>query len=310
MTKKWTKKEIRFLKENYISITVEDIANKLNRNKRSIYNKLHWLGLLKTKFISRSEILKEYYHKNFLLAGIKTATKHNHKGENNPMYGKSHSEKTKRLISLMRTKFKLSKTKLKKLYYQKNLSTIKISNLYNLNPETVRFRMKKFGIPRKKPSEANFGKKFTEEHKRKISQTRIIKNLSKGDKNPMSKPKNVKAWIKSNNIKPNKPEKFLIKLINKHDLPFIYNGNKADLIIGRRIPDFYNKNGKNHIIELFGEVFHNPNKSFFEVPPKRTEDGTIKYYRKFDYRVLIVWEKELENPDAVLKKIITFDGKQ
>ena len=112
MIKKWTEEEIEFLEGNYISITAGDIANKLNRNKQSVQNKLHELELKKTRFISRSEILKKYYYKNLLLTDIKTATKHNHKGKNNPMYGRHHSKKTKKLYSLYHTKFKLSKKRL------------------------------------------------------------------------------------------------------------------------------------------------------------------------------------------------------
>ena len=123
----------------------------------------------------------------------------------------------------------------------------------------------------------------------------------------MSKAKNIRKWIGSNNIRPNKPEKILVKLIEKHKIPFVYNGNKADLIIGKRIPDFYNKNKKRKVIEIFGDVFHDPNKSFFNIPYKRTEKETIKHYKRFNYNVLILWEKELNNLDLVLKKIKTFE---
>jgi len=87
-------------------------------------------------------------------------------------------------------------------------------------------------------------------------------------------------------------------------LPFIYNGNNADLIIARRVPDFYSNNRQ--VIEIFGEAFHNPRKSFFNIPFRRTKEGTINHYEKFGFNCLVIWDFELKQPQKVMEKIKEF----
>lgn len=114
--------------------------------------------------------------------------------------------------------------------------------------------------------------------------------------------------IKSLYQKPNKPETILINLFKENNLPYIYNGNKADLIIGGKIPDFYNNNGGKRVLELFGRQFHDPNNTFLkEIPYNRTEKGTLEHYHKLHFDCLIVWEEELRDMDKVLEKIILFE---
>ena len=108
--------------------------------------------------------------------------------------------------------------------------------------------------------------------------------------------------------KPNKPETILINLIKEHNLPYDYNGNKADLIIGGKIPDFYNNNGSKQVLELFGRQFHDPDNTFLKkIDYIRTEKGTLEHYKKFHFGCLIVWEEELKDMDEVLNKILLFE---
>lgn len=228
-------------------------------------------------------------------------------GVNNPNYGRHHSDETKELISKANTKLMIEKEELCRLYNDEKLTTRKIGELFGVDAETVRLKLKSFEIKRREPSQNNLGKKFSKEHKEKIGKTRILLGLSKGDKNPMSNPETVKKYFKSISRGPTSPERKLMKLIKKCNLPFRYNGNKADLIIGRKVPDFYEGNGKKRVIEVFGEVFHDPNKSYFKVPFKRTEEGTIKHYSQYGFDTLIIWEKEFKDLDQVAEKIIEFD---
>jgi len=140
---------------------------------------------------------------------------HHLKGKTNPMYGKHHSKETKNKMSKLHIKFRIKKKYLKELYWNKELSTFQISKLFNVNPETIRSKMIRFGIKRRQPSLANLGKHFSEEHKRKMSQTRILKELSKGAKNPMSKPENIKKYFKSIRKRPTLPEKIMITFFKK-----------------------------------------------------------------------------------------------
>lgn len=123
-------------------------------------------------------------------------------------------------------------------------------------------------------------------------------------KNPKYRDKTIKAIMKAANVKPNKPETFLIALFKKHGLPYKYVGD-GGLIIDGKCPDFVNVNGQKKIIEHFGKWWHKgkPNIRFH-----RTEQGTKEHYKKFGFKTLVVWENELKNPDVLLEKINAFDG--
>ncbi len=123
---------------------------------------------------------------------------------------------------------------------------------------------------------------------------------AKVNKNPGYMKKRISALIK----KPNNKEKILIELINKNKLPYEYVGD-GKLIIGSKNPDFINKKEKK-IIELFGNYWHTKRVRTYE----ETEEGRIKFFKKYNFDTLIIWEKELENINLVLEKIKTFDGKQ
>ena len=63
--KKWTKKEEDFLRGNYIKLTYNEMASALNRRKKQVEGKLNSLNLKKSKYVSKSELLKNYYSKNY-----------------------------------------------------------------------------------------------------------------------------------------------------------------------------------------------------------------------------------------------------
>lgn len=145
------------------------------------------------------------------------------------------------------------------------------------------------------------GRTLTAEH---------CENLSiahKGKKQP--------AWLVQKRIKasalglarrPTKPEKALMEIIERHKLPFTYNGNTAGLMVGSRIPDFVRIDGRKQIVEVFGRAFHDPNYSWLPWPisKDRTIQGTLEHYRNYDYECLIFWEDEISEEYclAVLNK--------
>lgn len=59
--KKWDKKEVKFLKKNYLNLTQKDLASTLKRNKKSVEWKLSDMGLKRTEMMSKSKILRNYY---------------------------------------------------------------------------------------------------------------------------------------------------------------------------------------------------------------------------------------------------------
>lgn len=101
--------------------------------------------------------------------------------------------------------------------------------------------------------------------------------------------------------KPTAPELRLKALIERHDLPYRYVGNGAVWFEGYN-PDFINVNGSKGIIELFGDYWHTTKIKKW----RETEGGKEYHFAKFGFKTLILWENELENEKAVVKKIKVF----
>ena len=84
-------------------------------------------------------------------------------------------------------------------------------------------------------------------------------------------------------------------LINEYkfvgDWKFVINGFN---------PDFINCNGQKKIIELFGDYWHN-------LPGAVERDKRkLKEYKKYGYKTLVIWEKELKNLMSTTEKIFGF----
>jgi len=131
---------------------------------------------------------------------------------------------------------------------------------------------------------------------KKSSVTRILKGLSKGKNNPMSREEVVKKWINSNNLQPNKPEKIL-KIVLDEICPDHYelNVKGEHLILEGKIPDFVDLHNKS-IVEMYGDYWHKDD----------NENDRIEEFAKHGYSTLIIWESELKNLDKVKDKILKF----
>lgn len=125
-----------------------------------------------------------------------------------------------------------------------------------------------------------------------------IKKVSDGVKKAMKKESYWKNYIKGMNMKPNKPEKFLIDFLNKNfPNEFSYNGDyRMKVRIDNLIPDFVNSNGKNKIIDVLGRYWHSEDEY----------DKRIGRYKKHNYDSLMLWEDELKNEKWLKNKIETF----
>lgn len=103
-------------------------------------------------------------------------------------------------------------------------------------------------------------------------------------------------------IRPNKPEKILIDLLEKSSFGDIsYTGN-GSFWIGGRNPDFVNTD-KKVVIELLGCFWHGCHKHY---PDKVKQDEVatkIKLFKRYGYATLEVWECELRNPEKLIAKI-------
>lgn len=192
-------------------------------------------------------------------------------GEDNPFYGKKH------------TKESLEKMRL--------ASTGRIKSA-----ET-----------RAKISKIHKGKKFSEESKRKMSETKKrlfasgqLKNwnngrhlpdwmkekLSKKSKEWWTKPENRKLMKKKREVRPTSYEHRIINLIEKHNLPYKYCGD-GSVWFGRCNPDFININCQKLIIEVYEEKLHDIN----------YEEIRQKALGEFGYKVIFISGQELFRDD-------------
>ena len=94
---------------------------------------------------------------------------------------------------------------------------------------------------------------------------------------------------------PNKSELKLLAILQELGYPYEYTGDGSFVVAGH-VPDFRHPN-KPYLIELFGEFFH------------RIEEVSILSgaYSSAGYRTLIVWAKELKQPEMLKMKIMAFE---
>lgn len=215
-----------------------------------------------------------------------------HKGfKTRSMLGKHHSEGTKRKMSEARLKRK------KRLGYinSPEIRQKMRGNKNCLGNKHTKVAKGKISKATKGKNNPMFGKKHTEEFKRRQRANTYLlwKNKAFTEK-----------IFKARNIKPNKPERFLAKLLSSilpNEYKFVGDGK---IVIDGLCPDFINNNGQKKIIELYGDYWHNLSKH------KKTDKQRIKRYAKYGYKTLIIWEKELKNIDVIKEKILNFNIKE
>jgi len=137
-----------------------------------------------------------------------------------------------------------------------------------------------------------YGKNHTKETKEKISKTRK-KRIKEGKILPQ----------KQNGYSfPTLPERTFIGICEEHKLPYIYNGQSHELVVEGRVPDFIDLSTGN-IVEIFGRPFHDPDKSWFEIPYSRTEEGTIEFYKNHERRCIVIWDNEINDTELILERL-------
>lgn len=102
--------------------------------------------------------------------------------------------------------------------------------------------------------------------------------------------------------KPTAPELKLAAIIERYGLPYRYVGDGA-IWIESCNPDFINIDGAKGIIELFGTYWHTTKIKKW----RDTESGRAYRYAEYGFKTLVIWENELKDEKAVVKKIKKFD---
>ena len=208
-----------------------------------------------------------------------------------------------------------------------------IAKGYNISPQTIWRRLKKWGIKLKSPHRIRI--LFSNEELQKVKRMylggdglysiakhfnrgigTIEKQLKKMDikistrfegrkkqskkalklwQNLEYKEKRLQALFKSRKI--NKLEQSLDNLLQTHfpnEWKYVGNGQ---IFIARKVPDFLNINGKKKLIELFGNYWHK----------KEDEFKRKNHFAKYGFKTLIIWEDELkQQPKMVIEKIRGF----
>jgi G:T-mismatch repair DNA endonuclease (very short patch repair protein) len=168
------------------------------------------------------------------------------------------------------------------------------------------------------------GKHHTEEQKLKTSEVmkayctlhpeimvKLHKSTTGRKHTPEQVERIVRGIIKASHMRPNKCEIRLGELISSVSHDFGYNGGgELGVVLGGRIPDFVNTNGKKQVINFNGCHWHDCQICH---PLKYTENNTrnnIQPYIDLGYKVLVIWEHELLNEKDVVEKISDFTGKE
>ena len=133
---------------------------------------------------------------------------------------------------------------------------------------------------------------FFNKHHTKKSNDQRRKTMEEKWQDPEFQLKMIEAL----NIHPNKPESFLLNLLNElYPGKWEYVGDFTFWVNGRN-PDFINCNGQKKIIEIYGDYWH----------AGQNPEDRKDIFREFGYETLIFWESELKDMDYVLFQLEEF----
>ena len=85
--------------------------------------------------------------------------------------------------------------------------------------------------------------------------SRLSVAMKKRWSDPVKRDNIVRNWVKSSHVRPSELEEIMIEVIKDYDLPFRYNGNNGDVVVGGLCPDFVHNNLK-VVILVDGEIYH------------------------------------------------------
>lgn len=116
------------------------------------------------------------------------------------------------------------------------------------------------------------------------------------------KPEMIKAQRRGMK-EPNKKETYLLELLEEFfPNEWRYVGNGA-VVIECLVPDYININNKKLLIELFGDYWHRRDCT----KPYSSEEERSSIYKKYGYRMLVIWERELKlSKEEIAEKVRRF----
>jgi G:T-mismatch repair DNA endonuclease (very short patch repair protein) len=266
----------------------ENLNGKNSHRYKKVEVKCKWCG---AKFEIKPSRIKQGRGKFCSLDCQSKWQAENFKKENNPFYGKHHAKETIERVSLRNKENGL---------YSRMSKRMKINNPMK-KPEIVKKVNK---TCKERGVYAKYGLRMKIKNPMKEIETK--RKVAKAIQKLWQNPEYVKKVMKSLQKRPTKSELILDKIIHKITSEFKYNGDFSQgMVIGGRIPDWINCNGKKQVIEMFGVAFHS---SLIrkDISYWKTEPGTIQHYKKYGFNCLVVWDYELKNLTEVEEKIKNF----
>ena len=214
-------------------------------------------------------------------------------------------------------KFLRNKQWLYQQYWGEKQTLLQIAKKVGCCELAVWYALKKFGIPRRTISQANKGRQFSKEHKRKLSEAGEKKVFSEEHKRKLSKTSKENPPFKGRHhteeakqkqregrkhrIFPKhhtKPELVFVGFCGKDNLPFKYTGD-GSFWIGKGKdainPDFVHLT-KKIVVEVFS-WFHDELRNRHVQPKSRYEDRK-KIFKKHGYKMVVFWQEDLDREDA------------
>lgn len=132
---------------------------------------------------------------------------------------------------------------------------------------------------------------------------KLSKRLKTTWADPTFKDKMLKTMRMSQNVRPNKPESALQRMLDElYPDEWKYTGD-GSLIIGGLNPDFANVDGQKKLLEVYGDYWHSQEA---EQDWKRSELGRMMVFKSFGYETLVIWEREFKDPEKVKAKLKQF----
>lgn len=228
-------------------------------------------------------------------------------GENNPNYGKPLSEETRRKLSIAMKGRKLSEETKERMSESRRGGN---NGFYGKQHTDENKRKRSIAMSGTK--HPFYGKSRSEETKEKMREANrgqirseeTKKRISKAMKFCWQDPEFQKIMQKAFQLKPNKPEQLLMKMLDEfYPSDWKYVGD-FQFWLGGKNPDFMNINGQKKLIELYGDYWHS--QKVIGIPEEQHKQERIDHFKQYGFDTLVIWEKELKDLLQVEFKIHRF----
>jgi G:T-mismatch repair DNA endonuclease (very short patch repair protein) len=151
-------------------------------------------------------------------------------------------------------------------------------------------------IRNKKISDALRGREITWRDKLSKGTKNYLASLSDKERREL-----LLKRIAGSKVKPNQAE-LKLETILKKNFPRKFKLNvKGTVVIGNKIPDFVQTNGKKALVELFGSYWHG--RKFTGKKPLVAENSRKAHFAVWGFKTAIIWEHELKDEGLVVKKV-------